>query len=120
MKKQYLTKIVSILFILILLTSCSSLGLMSDKSSWLPHEIYSFGDFLEVYLILQVSMIIVSFFISIFFGGGRIVSVIAHFIWIIIYRDYSFWILLLLFGIPPIIRFIFFIIKNRFKIYNNS
>jgi len=107
MSKANLIKLSSVFFVLLTLSSCSSVGLLSEKNSWLPHDIESVGDFFGVYFVLQISIIIVSLILVFFFGkGGYIISLIAHFIWIVSYRDYGFWLVLLLFGLFSIVSFI--------------
>jgi hypothetical protein len=107
MNKVNLLKLSSVLFVVLLFTSCSSVGLLSDENSWLPHKIDDFSDFYKAYLILQISILINSLLWGIFFGrGGYPISVITHFIWIVSYRDYGFLIVLLLFGLFSIIRLI--------------
>jgi len=77
---------------------------MAEHNSWLPKNIESFGDFLGVYFAIQISVIIVSIIFSLIIGrAGYFVSLILHYIWIITYRDYGFFIVLLLFGLFSII-----------------
>jgi hypothetical protein len=109
MKKEKLSILFCIFLALqlLLLSGCSSIGLLSEKNSWVPQEIESLGDFLGVYIVLQISVILVSLIIGIFLGEvGHIISIILHFIWIISYRDYGFFKVLLLFGLFSIISFI--------------
>ena len=101
------------------LSGCSSVGLMSEKNSWLPDEIESFGDFFGVYFVMQISMIIVSLLLSFIIGkGGYTVSLVLHFIWIVSYRDYGFFNVLLLFGLFSVISFVI-ISLNIFNKNNN-
>lgn len=107
MIRENLIKSSSVIFGLLMLTSCSSVGLLSEKNSWLPHEIDGVGDFFGVYVVLQISILLISLLLSIIFGrAGYIISLISHFIWIVSYRDYGFWSVLLLFGLFSIVSFI--------------
>lgn len=100
MKKKQQFLVFATVFMLLALTSCNKIGLMSDKNSWLPNEINSFGDFLGVYAVLQISMLVISLLLGIFLGaGGYPISLLLHFIWIVGYRDYGFLLVLLLFGV---------------------
>ena len=118
MSKANLVKLSIVFFVLLTLSSCSSVGLLSEKNSWLPHDITSFGDFFGIYFTLQISIIIVSLILGFFFGkGGNTIALIAHFIWIVSYRDYGFWLVLLLFGLFSIVTFIiniFFGAKRKY------
>lgn len=107
MKKENLLPICYVLFAILFLTSCSSIGLMSEENSWLPHEIEGVGDFFNIYIAIQVSVLIISILLSfIIFKLGYIVALILHFIWIVTYRDYGFFIVLLLFGLFSIVSFV--------------
>ena len=104
MRKEKLMSFCYVLVTLLFLTGCKSVGLMSDDNSWLPEEVESFGDFFSVYFVIQISVIIISLLLSFILGkGGYIVALILHFIWIISYRDYGFFKVLLLFGLFSII-----------------
>jgi hypothetical protein len=82
-----------------ILTSCSEVGLMSNKNKYLPHDIDGFGEFFQVFIVLQLSMLLVGLLLSIFFGnGGGYFSGVLHFIWIVSYRDYGFFTVLALFA----------------------
>jgi hypothetical protein len=105
-QKILLTSIVLVVATM-LLSSCNSIGLLSEKNSWLLDDIDSFGDFIKVYFVLQLSIILIGVFLGFFLGkGGYIVALILHFIWIVSYRDYGFFIVLLLFGLFSIISFL--------------
>jgi hypothetical protein len=107
MKKENLLPICCVLFAILFLTSCNSVGLMSEKNSWLPHEIEGIGDFFSAYITIQLSILIVSILLSFILGqGAYIVVLILHFIWIVTYRDYGFFIVLLLFGLFSVISFV--------------
>lgn len=70
-------------------------------------QIDDLGDFFKVYIRLQISIVILTFLCSILLGNfGYIVSVVAHFIWVISERDYGFFNVLLLFSIASIISFL--------------
>lgn len=118
MNKANLIEFGSGFFVLLILSSCSSIGLLSEENSWLTNDIESVGDFFGVYFVLQISIIIVSLILSFFFGkGGNSISLIAHFIWIVSYRDYGFWLVLLLFSLFSIVSFIikiFFVAKRNY------
>lgn len=105
-QKALLTSIVLIVALMIF-TSCNSIGLLSEKNSWLPNYIDSFGDFFKVYFMLQLSIILIGVLLGFFIGkGGYIVSLTLHFIWIVSFRDYGFSLVLLLFGLFSIISFL--------------
>jgi hypothetical protein len=107
MKKEILMPFWYTLLAMLFLTSCSSVGLMSEKNSWLPYEIEGVGDFFSVYIVLQVSLLIVSMLLSFISGQiGYIITLVLHFIWIVTYRDYGFFIVLLLFGLFLVFGFI--------------
>ena len=116
-KKRYMypakflstTKSLAFLLItLLFLSSCSDVGLLSEKNSWIVRNIDSFGDFFKVYFVLQISIILTSLILGTFLGNiGYIISLAIHFIWIISARDYGFFIVLLLFGLFSIISFLF-------------
>lgn len=104
-----------ILVINLLMHSCSSIGLLDEKNSWLLEEINSIGDFIKVYIVLQISIFLVSLILSLILRDlGVFISIIIHLVWIINYRDYGFFIVLLLFGLFAIIsHFIMLLIINR-------
>ena len=84
-----------------LLTSCSSMILLGDDTL---QSIESIGDFFKVYLMLQLSILICSLILSFFLGDlGGIISLIAHFIWVVSERDYGLFMVLLLFGFSSIV-----------------
>ena len=98
-----------------LLQSCSSIGLM-DKGA--PRQINDFGDFFSVYIILQVSILLIAIILSLFLGDiGYIISLLLHFLWVISYRDYGFFSVLILFGLTTIvsigIKTLIFLYRNR-------
>jgi len=96
--------------------SCDSVGLLSEKNSWVVDDINNFGDFFKVYLVLQISIIIVAIIISFFLGkAGYYISLIIHFIWIVSSRDYGFLMVILLFGLFTIISFLYNVIRFRTK-----
>ncbi len=118
MHKKNQIYITTIALILLTLTSCNSIGFLSEKNSWLPREIESLGDFLGVYFVLQISIFLVSLLLAMAFGdGSNLISLLLHFIWIISYRDYGFFTILFLFALEfalliVIDRIIFFIRNN--------
>jgi hypothetical protein len=86
------------------LTSCSEVGLMSNKNRYLPHDIDGLGEFFQVFIVLQISMLFVALLLSFFIGGaGGYISGILHFIWIVSYRDYGFLTVLFLFGLLQLV-----------------
>ena len=98
-----------------LLQSCSSIGLM-DKGT--PMQINDFGDFFSVYIMLQISILLISALLSLIIGGASYsISILLHFIWVISYRDYGFFIVLMLFGLATIvslgIKVLIFLYRNR-------
>lgn len=107
-----------IIFSLLILSSCSEIGLLDQDT--MPIEIYGVGDFLKTYFILQISILIIGLLISIFFGEiGSIISLVLHFIWVVGYRDYGFWTVLLLFFLFSIVTYfirpLILIIKNSIR-----
>ena len=111
-------KIVFFLAPILLLTSCSEIGLLSEKNSWIVNNIDSVGDFLKVYFVLQISIILVSLILGILLGRlGYIISLVIHFIWIVSARDYGFFKVLLLFGLFTIVSYLINLLKagNRKK-----
>ncbi|UMB52619.1 hypothetical protein MKD41_09745 [Lutibacter sp. A64] len=101
---------------LLLLTSCSEVGLLSEKNSWIVNDISSIEDFFKVYVVLQVSIIIVGVILSLLLSKlGSIISLIIHFIWIVYERDYGFLNVLLLFGLFTIVSFLIRMIKGAIK-----
>ena len=117
--KENLQKKRLLLFFLItslVLTGCSEIGLLSNKNSWLPADIYSTGDFFKVYIVLQISIILISLILGIFLGNlGYIISLALHFIWIVSARDYGFLNVLLLFGMFTIISFLLNAVRAMLK-----
>ncbi|PKP40495.1 MAG: hypothetical protein CVT95_13580 [Bacteroidetes bacterium HGW-Bacteroidetes-12] len=117
MKNSYKTFFLSftiIFFLSVLLTSCSTIGLLGEKNSWLVHNITSVGDFLKVYIVLQISILLVSVILSFFLDRlGFIIALILHFIWIVTYRDYGFFKVLLHFGLFTIISIILNTIRGN-------
>lgn len=113
--KHLYTKIILCLSLMILLTSCSTgVGLLSEKNSWLPYEIKGTMDFLKVFLIVQVSIIIAGAILGIFLSKlGQLLSVLAHFVWIVLFRDYGFFTVFFLFIAPVIINFVYGTIKQK-------
>ena len=55
---NFLITLIMSFFLLLTLTSCSSIGLLDDEITY--KEINGFGDFFKVYLILQISIIIIA------------------------------------------------------------
>lgn len=100
--------------VLIIFSGCKSVGLLSEDNAWLPKEIESIGTFFKIYIILQISIIIIGLIFGSFLGNaGYIISLIIHFIWIVTYRDYGFWKVLFLFGMFSIISLIFSAFSGR-------
>ena len=102
--------------ILILLSSCSEIGLLSEKNSYVVEDITDFSTFISVYIVLQISILLISLLLSLVFGkAGGDLSLLLHFIWVVNYRDYGFFIVLLLFGAFTIIikMLIFSIFTNK-------
>lgn len=101
--KIFILLLVSFIF----LNSCSEIGLLSETNSLLVKDINSFGDFMKVFIQLQISILLVSLIISIFLGElGYIISLVIHYIWIISARDYGFFKVLLLFGLFTIVTYL--------------
>ena len=115
--KKYKGALFVFLFILLsvlLFNSCSNIGLLDNKNSWLVQDITSVVDFFKVYLVLQLSIFLVSLLLGFFLGGlGDIISLVIHFIWIVSQRDYGFFNVLLLFGIFSIFSFLMSLIRGR-------
>lgn len=106
MKPKHLTAFF-LLTAMLFLTSCDSIGLLSEKNSWLVEEIESLGDFFKVYVVLQLSILIIGVLLGFVLGGaGFMISLVLHFIWIVNYREYGFFIVLLLFGLFAIVSFL--------------
>ncbi|MDO4764043.1 MAG: hypothetical protein Q4A00_06630 [Flavobacteriaceae bacterium] len=101
--------------LLLLVSSCSSIGLLDERNSWILEDIDSIGDFIQVYIVLQVSIFLISFLLSFILGDlANVISVLIHFIWIVSYRDYGFFIVLLLFGLFAVVsHFVMLLIANR-------
>jgi len=100
--------------VLIIFSGCKSIGLLSEDNAWLPKEIESIGTFFKIYIILQISIIIIGLVFGLILGNaGYIISLIIHFIWIVTYRDYGFWKVLFLFRMFSIISFIFNTFSGR-------
>ena len=92
---------------LMLLSSCSRFGFLGNKSKYTPIEIESFGDFFSLYLILQLSILFIGVLIAIPLGkDASNISTLLHFIWIVSYRDYGFFIVLGLFCFTQIVLMI--------------
>ncbi len=104
MKSILKNRILIVILVSLLLTSCSSVGLLDDN---IPYTINSVGQFLKLYLVLQISILIVGLLLSLFLGKlGYIISLLLHFIWIVSQRDYGFFKVFLLFGLFSIISFV--------------
>jgi hypothetical protein len=112
----------SILFYLLIqilfLCSCTEVGLLSEKNSWILEEINTVSDFFKVYFMLQLSILIFGVFLSLIIGDlGYFIILIAHFIWIVSARDYGYLNLFLLFGLMTVIsivlNFLFNLIRLR-------
>ncbi len=89
---------ISAICIITLVTSCAKVGLMSNKSSTIPIDINSVAEFFKVFLRLQISMILIAVILGLGLDKlGAVVSTLLHLIWIVTYRDYGFFIVLLLF-----------------------
>lgn len=98
----------------VVITGCSNVGLLSDRNRRVLDEISDVGDFFKVYFILQLSIIFVGLLLMFIFGrAGYYISLIAHFIWIISFRDYGFFIVLLLFSFFSIVSFLFNLLIGR-------
>ena len=107
-------KLLLFLVPILLLTSCSEIGLLSENNSWIVNNINSVGDFFKVYFVLQVSIIIVGVILGIFLGDlGNMISLVFHFIWIVSARDYGFFIVLLLFGFFTLVTFLIKLLKVK-------
>ncbi len=79
------------------------------------------SSFFGVLITLQLSILLTGIFLGLFVGkGGYSISQLIHFIWIVAYRDYGFWNVLLLFIVFTIVnilyRFVFIIIKARKRV----
>jgi hypothetical protein len=104
--------------LMILLSSCSEVGLLSEKNSWILDEINSVSDFFKVYFMIQLSMLIFGLLLSSILDNlGKLISLVAHFIWIIYARDYGFFTVLLLFGLLTIISILFQVVHSWYKGY---
>jgi phosphotransferase system glucose/maltose/N-acetylglucosamine-specific IIC component len=102
--KSHLLLSSTLVFCTTFLTSCSEVGLMSNKNRYLPHDIDGLGEFFQVFIVLQISMLFVALLLSFFIGGaGGYISGILHFIWIVSYRDYGFLTVLFLFGLLQLV-----------------
>ena len=118
MKINILKKNYSILLLFclsFLLQSCSSIGFMGKGTA---KQINDFGDFFSMYIILQISILFIAIILSLFLGDiGYIISLSLHFIWVISYRDYGFFTVLMLFGLATIvnlgIKMLIFLYRNR-------
>ncbi len=100
-----------------LLTSCSSIMLVGDDTL---QSIESIGDFFKVYFILQLSIYICTLIFTFIPLGGRITSIIIHFIWVVSERDYGFFKVMLLFGLFTIGNFVVNLIEAIFKAKNRD
>lgn len=111
---QRLTMPALLTLFFLLTTSCSTnIGLMSEKNSWLVHEMDGLGDFLQVYFVLQLSILLIALILGIFLGkAGQIISLVMHFIWIISYRDYGFITVLLLFSLFSLVSFLYNLLRG--------
>lgn len=109
-------RILPFMISLLLLTSCSKVGLLSEDNSWLIQNINSIGDFFKVYLIVQLSIVIIGVLLSFLLGRlGYVISLVIHFIWIIAERDYGFFKVLMLFGLFSLISFVFSLLRGNNK-----
>lgn len=109
--------IVGFVLALLSLTSCSRIGLLSDDNSWLPFEINTVGEFFMVYIVLQISIFLISLLLGLLFGKvGYAISLLLHLIWIVVFRDYGFFKVLLLFVLFSILLNVF----NKIKIFNRK
>lgn len=112
---QYRIALHALLSLSLMLTnSCSSnIGLMSEKNSWLVREMDGPGDFLQVYIVLQLSILLIAIVLGFFLGkAGQIISLVMHFIWIVSFRDYGFLTVLLLFSLFSIVSFLYNLIRG--------
>lgn len=97
---------------LVIIILCSVAFLTSSCTdpvilSALPNRISSFGSFVHVWFLLQLSVLLSGLILSLFFGkGAAMISLVGHFIWIVWYRDYGFGILLLMFIFNFIMSFL--------------
>jgi len=113
-KKIMLSRILTLLTISFLLQSCSEVGLLKD--SLMPQEIHHVTGFFVTYVILQLSILFVGLLLSIFLGSfGHTISIVAHFIWVVLYRDYGFLNVLLLFGLSTVINYVFYLLIGIIK-----
>lgn len=113
---QSINLFLSSLIIILLLTSCSEVGLMSEKNSYLVEEITDFSSFISVYIVLQISILLTAFLLMfIFDAAGYGISILLHFIWVVSYRDYGFLVVLLLFFGFSLVMFLvnFLLVSNQ-------
>lgn len=116
-----ISNLLHIAILMLLLSSCSEVGLMSEKNSWILDEINSVSDFFKVYFMLQLSMILYGLMLSLLIGElGNFIILIAHFIWIIYARDYGFFTVLLLFGLLSIFTILLKLALAWLKMYRDS
>lgn len=110
--------ILVLLFISLFLVSCSSDSKVMFLMKKIPETIEGIGDFFCVWGLLQISILILALLLSIIFGKvAIIISNIAHFFWIIAYRDYGFLMVTLLFFLNTIV---IFLLKFIIVIYENK
>ena len=121
MKSNFKTKLflfTLIIFLSVFFSSCSSVGLLDERNSWMVTNINSIGAFLKVYIALQISILLMSLATSLFLGRlGYFVVVFFHFIWIVTYRDYGFFMVLLLFSIFSLISWVFSILVRAVSLF---
>jgi len=109
------------ILLLLLLSSCDEVGLLSDKNKYLVDVITNPSSFFGVLITLQLSILLTGVLLGLFIGkGGYSISQLIHFVWIIAYRDYGFWNVLLLFIVFTVVnllyRFVSTLIKaNKYK-----
>ena len=113
LKKTY--NVIALMAIIsVALSSCSNVGLLSERNRWIVDDISGIGDFFKVYFVLQLSIILIGLLLGTVLGKlGYIISLGVHFIWIVAYRDYGFLNVLLLFTFFSIVSFLFNLIISR-------
>jgi len=116
-----ISNLLQIAILTLLLSSCSEVGLLSEKNSWILDEINSVSDFFKVYLVIQLSMLILGLLLSTILDDlGKLISLVAHFIWIVYARDYGFFTVMLLFGLLSIISILFQVVYSWYKGYREN
>ena len=108
--------ILALLVISLLLVGCSSDSKVMFLMKGIPESIDTVGDFLLTWFLLQISILLLALLLGVFLGElGFTISSIVHFIWIIMYRDYGFIKVTLLFFLFGIVTYLLSIIRSFIK-----